>query len=320
MKNTHTYIEFDNDSHSSTNKSRMRRISKTEKYNKYVIKKALYKNNTLSIYSGFNTLTNKNIIIKCEPKNLNCEKHTSIIDHEHKILHQLKNVAGVPRILDYYKESFSNSLYIDYLGKDLEFLMNIKKKFSIGFCAFVMCETIAIFRDIHNRNVYHCDVKPSNIVFNKSENKIYLIDFSVAQTKNTSNNCMIGTPKFCSYYCHDCIPYSSRDDLISLGYSMIYFFYGYLPWQKNKLVLLHKVYNLTNIKESKGNLLSFLKTHDSPEEFIIYFNYCFSLNKKDEIDYNMLQLLFVRLIKQLKYAREDMSSEVESANAENIYI
>ena len=313
MKNTD--INYDNNYYKNSEKNRNKkisRISRIEKTNKYSISKLLYKNNVLAIYKGYNTITNEMIIIKSETKDLNNENHKGIIEHERKILERLKTVNGVPKIIDYQNKPLSNSLIINYLGRDLESLMNEKKQFSIGLCAFIMSEAITIMKNIHKYNIYHCDVKPSNFIFNSTENKIFLIDFSVAQTKPINNKCIIGTPKFCSHHCHECIPYSYRDDLISLGYVIIYFYYGYLPWQKNKLCSLNKNYNLNNIKEEKCNLLLFLKNNKPPEEFIIYFNYCFSLNEKDDIDYNMLHLLFIRLLKTINYTKETLISDTQT--------
>lgn len=307
MKNT--YMNYDNNSSENSEKYKIRRASKIEKINKYSITKLLYKNSVLSLYKGFNTITNEIIIIKCETKDFNNEKYKGIVEHEKKILEQIKEVSGVPKIIEFKNDPFSNSLIINYLGKDLESIINIKKNFSVGLCAFIMSEAITILKNIHKCNIFHCDVKPSNFIFNNTENKIYLIDFSIAQTKTSNNKSMIGTPKFCSYYCHEHIPYSFRDDLISLGYVLIYFYYGYLPWQKNKLCALNKTYNFNNIKDEKGNIMSFLKTNKPPEEFIIYFNYCFSLNEKDDIDYNMIHLLFVRLLKTINYTNDDLISE-----------
>lgn len=306
MKNT--YMNYNNSSENSE-KYKMRRTSKIEKINKYSISKLLYKNSVLSLYKGYNTITNEIIIIKCETKDFNNEKYKGIVEHEKKILEQIKTVSGVPKIIEFKNDPFSNSLIINYLGKDLESIMNIKKKFSLGLSAFIMSEAIKILKNIHKCNIYHCDVKPSNFIFNNTENKIYLIDFSIAQRKTSNNKSMIGTPKFCSYYCHEHIPYSCRDDLISLGYVLIYFYYGYLPWQKNKLCALNKTYNFNNIKEEKGNIMSFLKTNKTPKEFVIYFNYCFSLNEKDDIDYNMIHLLFVRLLKTNNYTKDHLISE-----------
>jgi serine/threonine protein kinase len=307
MKNA--FMNYHNNTSENSEKYKMRRASKIEKINKYSITKLLYKNSVLAVYRGLHTVTNETIIIKCQTTDFNSEKYKGIIEHEKKILEQIKDVSGVPKIIDFKNDMFSKSLIINYLGNDLESLINNKKNFSIGLCAFIMSETITILKNIHKYNVLHCDIKPSNLIYNSKENKIYLIDFSVAQTKASNNKYMIGTPKFCSYYCHEYIPYSCRDDLISLGYVLIYFYYGYLPWQKKKLCASNKNYNFNNIKEEKGNIMTFFKINKTPEEFIIYFNYCFSLNEKDDIDYNMIHLLFVRLLKTINYTKEDLISE-----------
>lgn len=294
---------------------RSRRYSKNNQYTKYIIKKTIYKNTIFSVYKGYNISDYSDIIIKSETINNN-DNNKNIIDHERKILEQLREIKQIPKIIDYYNESFNNYIVFNYLGKDLERLHAIKNRFSIGFCAFFMTEALFILRNIHERGVFHCDLKPSNFIFNNKENKIYLIDFSVSQIKKESmmkhdnTSCMIGTPKFCSIHCHDIIPYSERDDLISLGYVLLYFYYGYLPWQKNKLALSHINYTLNNVKNMKNELFVFLKNNDPPEEFIIYFNYCFSLELYADIDYKMLHLLFVRLLKTINYTKENLEQEI----------
>lgn len=80
MKNT--YMNYNNSSENSE-KYKMRRTSKNEK-NKYSITKLLYKNSVLSLYKGYNTITNEIIIIKCETKDFNNEKYKGIVEHEKK--------------------------------------------------------------------------------------------------------------------------------------------------------------------------------------------------------------------------------------------
>lgn len=294
---------------------RTRRYSKNNNHAKYVINKVLYKNNIFSVFRGYNISNYNDIIIKSETIK-DYDNSKNIIEHERKILEQLREIKQIPKIIDYYNESFNSYIVFNYLGKDLERLLSKKQQFSIGFCAFFMTETLFILKNIHEQGVLHCDLKPSNFIFNNKENKIYLIDFSVSQMKTESitqhnvTSCMIGTPKFCSCYCHDHIPYTERDDLISLGYVLLYLYYGFLPWQKNKLALSHISYTLNNVKNEKNNINIFLKNNSPPEEFIIYFNYCLSLKYNDIIDYKMLHLLFVRLIKTMNYTNENLKQEM----------
>ena len=305
-------------------------IEEKEKSTKYTLKKTLYKNNTLCVYKGYDKIANKAVIIKYESKTLTNEKRKTIIETERKILDKLKEVERVPKIIDSYTDCLYNYLVINYLGKDLEYILDLRSKskrtntptFSPGFCAFFMTETIPILSDVHKHSVFHCDIKPSNFIFNYKENKIYLIDFSVAQTETTSKLCMVGTPKFCSYHCHECAPYSPRDDLISLGYVLLYFYIGYLPWQKDHLNISNKGYTFKKIKDKKAELQSFLNSMlpEIPQEIRIYFNYCDSLSINDEIDYKMLYLLFVRMLRKVDYTREQLDSETQLPIANNSLI
>lgn len=304
----------------------MKSITKErEKSTKYNIKKVLYKNNSLCIYRGRDKITDKDVIIKCESKILTEEKRKTIIETERYILDQLREIEKIPKIINSFSDHLYNYLVIDYLGKDLEHIFELQthsgknniKKFSPGFCAFFMTETLPILCDVHKHSVFHCDIKPSNFIFNYKENKIYLIDFSVAQTKTNSKLCMVGTPKFCSYYCHEYAPYSQRDDLLSLGYVLLYFYLGYLPWQKNQLNIPNKNYSLKKIKDKKGELLLFLKSKTIPEEFYIFFNYCVSLSINEDIDYKMLYLLFTRMLKTLGYTKEQLKLETQLPRLNN---
>lgn len=72
-------------------------------------------------------------------------------------------------------------------------------------------------------------------------NVIYLIDFGLSKRyKNTRNNQhipyregrnLIGTARYVSINTHLGIEQSRRDDLESIGYVVIFFLKGYLPWQ-----------------------------------------------------------------------------------------
>jgi serine/threonine protein kinase len=298
---------------------------KTNKYKiskykprKYTIDKCLYKNDSISIYKAL--YCDQHVIIKHETHDLTLTKQKSIIKNEHKVLEHLREIDNIPKIIDSYSDCINNYIVMNYLGKDLDEILLYKKKFSLGFCAFFMTEGLSILQNIHNQNIFHCDIKPSNFIFNKKEYKIYLIDFSVAQPEQKCAYTLIGTPKFCSHHCHEHIPYAYRDDLISLGYVMLYFFLGFLPWQKSQLLEVSEPSYLHKIKNKKNELLDFLnnyKKQEIPEEIIIYFNYCFSLKPKCEIDYNMLCSLFIRIIKQCDYDKNALQADMNLENQTN---
>jgi len=96
---------------------------------------------------------------------------------------------------------------------------------------------------VHEKFHIHRDIKPDNFVMGieKEENKVFVIDFGLAKkykslTKNThipykTGKNMTGTARYCSIGTHEGIEQSRRDDMESIGYVLIYFIKGILPWQ-----------------------------------------------------------------------------------------
>ena len=289
---------------------------KNENTNRYIFEKILHKNDNLIVYSGKMQNAENKLIIKLEKKHEHNGKLTSLfsvstIEKEKRILDILKNINGIPKVIDSYKDTINSYLVTDYLGKDVEYLLNKNKQFSLNTTACFMIQSLTILQDIHEKNILHCDIKPSNFIYNYKNKQFYLIDFSVSQFEQQHNKSIVGTPKFCSIYCHDSsIPYGKRDDLISLAYIMIYMVLGYLPWQKSKLI--DSNYTLTKIKERKFYFYDFIKNKQLPEEFEIYINYCMNLKDNIEPEYMLLRGLFIKMLKSVQYSKDNFITEMNT--------
>jgi len=89
-------------------------------------------------------------------------------------------------------------------------------------------------------------LKPENFLIGleKNVNTIYVIDYGLAKRYRDpvsnqhipyrENKPLAGTARYSSINCHLGIEQTRRDDLESLGYIMIYFIKGSLPWQGAK--------------------------------------------------------------------------------------
>lgn len=86
---------------------------------------------------------------------------------------------------------------------------------------------------------------------------------------------------------------SRRDDLESLGYVLMYFCRGSLPWQGLKAASKKQKYD--RIMEKKMTTATDVLCQGYPREFAIYLNYTRSLRFDDKPDYTYLRKLFREL-------------------------
>jgi serine/threonine protein kinase len=88
----------------------------------------------------------------------------------------------------------------------------------------------------------HRDLKPDNFLMGmgRQSAQVYMIDFGLVKRYYNptekkhipfnANKNLTGTARYASVNSHKGLELSRRDDLISLGYMMIYFLTGFLPW------------------------------------------------------------------------------------------
>ena len=125
-------------------------------------------------------------------------------------------------------------------------------------CFFQM---IGRVEHVHSRSFIHRDMKPENFVMGigKYCNKLYIIDFGLAKRyRDTRTKVHIpyredknltGTARYASVNAHLGIEQSRRDDLESLGYVIMYFMRGSLPWQGLKAATKKQKYERISQKK-----------------------------------------------------------------------
>lgn len=282
--------------------------------NKYILDKLINQGAFGKIYTGQNKFTNENVIIKLE----DIKNEMNLLQHEAKILNILKNVNNIPKIKMFGLTKTHNYMVIDKLSHSLEYL---KRKcggsFQLKTILQIGMQLLTIIEDIHNAGVLHRDIKPDNILIGSANklNQIYLIDFGLSNIyvdekwnhKPISNNkSVIGTLSYISLNVHNGIEYSRRDDLISIGYILIYFFKGKLPWQNISCNDINqKTEIIKNIK--KTEFINLIKS--MPFEFIIYFNYCNKLKYDEKPNYKYLKNLFKNLLELQEQERKSSKFE-----------
>ena len=94
---------------------------------------------------------------------------------------------------------------------------------------------------LHECGYVHRDLKPENFVvgIRSTSHSLTMIDFGLAKQYQTifghiscqKNQGLTGTADFASVNAHKGMELSRRDDLISLGYLVVFLLKGSLPWQ-----------------------------------------------------------------------------------------
>ncbi|KAA8523267.1 hypothetical protein F0562_009690 [Nyssa sinensis] len=131
-------------------------------------------------------------------------------------------------------------------------------------------------------------------------NQVYIIDFGLAKKyRDTSthqhipyreNKNLTGTARYASMNTHLGIEQSRRDDLESLGYVLMYFLKGSLPWQGLKAGTKKQKYEKISERKVSTSIEALCRGY--PTEFASYFHYCRSLRFDDKPDYAYLKRIF----------------------------
>ena len=95
------------------------------------------------------------------------------------------------------------------------------------------------------------------------------------------------------------IEQSRRDDMESLGYVLMYFNRGSLPWQGLKAATKKQKYE--KISEKKMSTPVEVLCKGFPAEFAMYLNYCRGLRFEEGPDYMYLRQLFRILFRTLNH-------------------
>lgn len=275
---------------------------------KYKIVKKIGSGSFGEIFDGISKTTGERVAIKFEP--LTC-KHLQL-RHESQIYQLIGKTTGFATMYWFGEEGDFNILVTELLGPTLEELLGIcKKQFSLKTVLMIADQMIRRIETFHGKHHVHRDVKPENFLIGlgKASSTLYLIDFGLSKRyrdpvsglhipyKESQN--FTGTARYASINTHIGIEQSRRDDLESIGYLLIYFLKGKLPWQN--IPALTKKEKYEKIKQKKSILPPEKLCKDMPAEFATYLSYCHKLKFNERPDYAFLIRQFKDLFFQKSY-------------------
>jgi serine/threonine protein kinase len=214
---------------------------------------------------------------------------SKLLKNESSIYQYLNNQVGVPNVRWCGKDEFNYFMVLDLLGDSLESLLKKNGSFSLKLVLQIGFHVLSLIKMLHESGFIHRDIKPDNFLLGLGEKsrQTHVIDFGFCKqfkkngvhilNKKTSN--LIGSPSFASVYAHELNELSRRDDLISMGYMLLYLYKGSLPWQLE--------INMEKMKTIKIQTQESLST-DIPKELLNYLRDVNNLAFDEEPKYDKL--------------------------------
>ena len=272
-------------------------------FSKYLIRKKIGKGSFGTVYQGINTSNNEKIALKVEKREKN---DPGTLENEALRLVYLQG-EGIPCVYCYGNNLVHNLLVEELLGKSLEDLFNsYGKPFSLKTVCVLGIEMIKRIQYIHSKYYIHRDIKPDNFMIGRGQNekKIYIIDFGLAKKyysvskaqhiKFVTGKHLIGTARYCGRNAHRGYEQGRRDDIESIGYVLMYFLLGVLPWQGLKVKKNEDQFE--KIAQKKYATSFEELTAGQPEEFLKYFKHVEKLEFESQPNYVYLIGLFQSII------------------------
>jgi len=216
---------------------------------------------------------------------------------------------GIPEVKHYGYNTNYNILIMELLGQSLENLFQDQNKsFSIKTACMLGIQMIDRIEFVHSKKIIHRDIKPDNFVMGRGlkSHIVYILDFGLSKKYWSSTHKrhipfikgkkLTGTARYASINALSGCEQSRRDDLESIGYIIMYFIRGSLPWQGLRV----------NKKEDRYKKICEKKKETSakdlcigfPSEFETFVSYTRNLKFTEVPNYDYLRGLLKSILKK----------------------
>jgi len=265
------------------------------------------------IYFVVHAHTSEKFAVKLE----SAKAKNPMLMYEARLLRHLQGVPGVAKVHYCAAEGDYNVMVMDLLGPSLEDLFNIcRRQFSLKTVLMIADQMLYRVECLHSKSFIHRDIKPDNFLIGstKSSSTVYMIDFGLAKQFRDlktqqhipyrEGKCLTGTARYASINAQVGMEQSRRDDLEAIGYVLMYFNRGQLPWQAIQTATKKEKYE--KILESKRSTSIESLCKGYPAVFAAYFGYCRALRFEDRPDYAYLRRLFKDLFMREGFVRDGL--------------
>ncbi|PYI29524.1 double-time [Aspergillus indologenus CBS 114.80] len=248
--------------------------------------------------------TKTTVALKLEPLSTR-----DTLEQEHTIYTAIKG-PGIPKVYFYHPSIDDYRLLaIELLGPTLEDLFNYcHRQFTLKTVLMIADQLLLRMQHIHAAGYIHQDIKPENLLMGRGRkgNTLYINDFGLAKKKFVSRRnvkCyrgklekdVVGTVVYASRAAHSRHYQTYRDDMECVGYTLVEFLQGELPWE----YLGHSKHR--PIGEAKSRITVQELCRGLPEEFEWYFDHVNGLRYNQLPDYELLRGWFRKLFARRRF-------------------
>jgi casein kinase I family protein HRR25 len=225
------------------------------KHGTYRLRKLLGKGGFGEVYTAENVRSGVVDAIKLEDSS--APRHQ--LKKEWKLYTELganvnSNYTGIPRVYWFGRVEQYRCMLMQGLGMSLQGKFKVDNKiWSIETICRLAIQMINVLEFVHEKHIVHRDLKPGNILLDKQNKRLFLIDYGlstyyadtvtgehIAQLEQprepAKEGALVGTATFCSVRAHEHVRLSRRDDIEEMSYLIAYFVRGNLPWQVSKTI------------------------------------------------------------------------------------
>jgi len=152
-------------------------------------------------------------------------------------------VRGFAKVYSYGQQENANFMTMELMGPSLADLYQFcGYRFSLKTTLMLATQLIERFEYMHSRYFVHRDVKPDNFLMGLGEKTgiCHVVDMGLAKRYYDpalkkhlafrNDKSLTGTARYASVHAHMGEELARRDDFEAIGYVLVYFLTGYLPW------------------------------------------------------------------------------------------
>lgn len=214
----------------------------------YTITEEVYSDNKVLIYRGYQQSTSTPIILKTLNTEYPSPDEISQIQHEYELIRQL-HLTGSVRPYQLLKHQNRFVLVLEDIGGDSLRNVIADRRINIETFLKIAMQLAHAIGELHQHNIIHKDIKPSNIIVNLQTEQIKITDFSISTRLQVNQTQIAANPEQIEGTLAYISPEQTgrmsrhvdyRTDFYALGVTFYEMLVGWLPFQTtDSMELIH---------------------------------------------------------------------------------